>query len=110
MGDFQKIAYFASWLGPGVPIKWFHGIERSQPAVLNNYLAFIKAFTNHFGDPDSVESAHCQLTALRQTGPASDYVARFREIAVHCEHSEYDMRRCFVQGLKHEVQLQMIQN
>ena len=73
--DFQMTTYFASWLGSGVPKKWYQGICESQPNILHNYPGFIQAFTNHFGDPDLVETAHCQLRALQQTGSALTYVA-----------------------------------
>ena len=69
-----------------------------------------QAFSNHFGDPDLVETAHRQLRALRQTGSASTYVARFQELAVRCKHSDYDMRTLFTEGLKDEVQLQMLRD
>ena len=75
--DFQMTTYFASWLGPGIPEKWYQGIRESQPDILHDYPGFIQAFTNHFGDPDLVETAHRQLRALWQTGSASTYVARF---------------------------------
>ena len=89
--DFQMVTYFASWLGSGVPEKWFLGVRESQPGLLHDYPAFVQAFTNHFGDPDLVETAHQQLATLWQTGSASTYVARFQEISVRCKHSDYDM-------------------
>src|SRR5258707_11686754 len=106
--DFQMVTYFASWLGSGVPEKWFLGVRESQPSLLRDYPAFVQAFTNHFGDPDLVETAHQQLAALRQTGSASTYVARFQEISVCCKHSDYDMRTRFVDGLKDEIQVLML--
>ncbi len=51
------VSYFASWLGSGVPEKWYFGIWESQPHLLNDYCAFVKAFLDHFGDPDTVEMA-----------------------------------------------------
>src|SRR5260370_27314059 len=72
-----KVSFFGSWLGPGVPEKWFHGVRESQPELMNDYTTFVQAFTNHFGDPDSVKTAHRQLGSLRQTGSASMYIARF---------------------------------
>src|SRR5260370_42668384 len=55
-----KTSFFGLWLGPGVPEKWFHGVCKSQPELINNYPAFIQAFTDHFSDPDSVKTAHQQ--------------------------------------------------
>src|SRR5258708_25593049 len=72
--DFQMVTYFASWLGSSIPEKWFLGVWESQPSLLHDYPAFVQAFTNHFGDPDLVETAHWQLAALWQTGSASTYV------------------------------------
>ena len=86
--DFQMISYFASWLSPGVPEKWYNGIRESQPHLMEDYQAFVKAFIGHFGDLDSIESAHRRLATLKQTGSASVYIARFREIAVHCQQSD----------------------
>src|SRR5258708_30288267 len=102
------VSYFVSWLGPGVPEKWYFGIRESQPHLLNDYDAFVKEFVGHFGDPDTVETAQRQLAALKQIGSASTYVAHFQEIAVHCRHSDYNMRSCFIEGLKSDVQLQLI--
>ena len=84
-------SYFASWLGPRTPEKWYLGIQESQPNLLHDYAKFIEAFMKHFGDPDLVETAHQELATLQQTSSASTYIARFREIAVRCKHSEYDM-------------------
>ena len=53
------------------------GIREFQCTILHDYPAFVQAFSNHFGDPNLVETAHCQLRALWQTGLASTYVARF---------------------------------
>jgi len=106
--DSLKTSFFGLWLGPGVPEKWFHGVCESQPELINNYPTFIQAFTDHFGDPDSVKAAHQQFGSLRQTRLALTYVARFQEIAVHCCLSEYSMHTQFVDGLKPEVQLHML--
>ncbi len=89
--DFQMVTYFASWLGSGILEKWFLDVQESQPSLLHDYLAFVQAFTNHFGDPDLVETAHWQLATLWQTSSASTYVAWFQEILVCCKHSDYDM-------------------
>ncbi len=106
--DFQMVTYFASWLGSSILEKWFLGVQESQPSLLHDYLAFVQAFTNHFGDPDLVETAHRQLAVLWQTGSASTYVARFQEISVCCKHSDYDMHTRFVDGLKDEIQVLML--
>ena len=83
-------AYFVSWLGPGMPEKWYLGIWESQPNLLHDYAAFIEAFTKHFSDPD-LEMAHWELATLSQTSPTSTYVTWFHEITVWCKHSEYDL-------------------
>ena len=106
--DFQMVTYFASWLGSGILEKWFLDVQESQPSLLHDYLAFVQAFTNHFGDPDLVETAHQQLAALQQTGSASTYVAQFQEISVHCKHSDFNMCTRFVNGLKDEIQVLML--
>src|SRR5260221_12910866 len=106
--DFQMVTYFASWLGSGVPEKWFLGVQESQPGLLHDYPAFVQAFTNHFGDPDLVETTHWQLAVLRQTSSASTYVTQFQEISVCCKHSDYDMHTQFVDGLKDEIQVLML--
>ena len=108
--DFQMTTYFASWLGSGIPEKWYQGIQEFQPAILHDYPTFVQAISNHFGDPNLVETAHRQLQALQQTGLASTYVARFWELAVQCKHSDYDMCTLFTKGLKDKVQLQMLQD
>src|SRR5260221_9068583 len=106
--NFQMVTYFASWLGSSIPEKWFLGVQESHPGLLHDYPAFVQAFTNHFGDPDLVETAHWQLAALQQTGSASTYVAQFQEILVCCKHSDYDMHTQFVDGLKDEIQVLML--
>ena len=75
VSNFQMTTYFTSWLGSGIPEKWYQGICESQPDILHDYLNFIEAFKNHFRDPDLIEMAHQQLRALQQTGSASTYVA-----------------------------------
>ena len=70
-----KTSCLRCWLGAGVPEKWYPAVCESQPYLLHNYPAFIQAFIGHFGDPDSVKTAHQQLGALRQVGSASAYVA-----------------------------------
>src|SRR5258708_28173809 len=102
------VSYFTSWLGSGVPEKWYFGIWESQPHLLNDYHTFVKAFVDHFGDPDTVEMAQQQLAALKQIGSASNYVHCFRDIAMHCQHSDYNMRNHFIEGLKVKVQLQLL--
>ena len=74
--------YFASWLSSGTLEKWYLGIQESQPNLLHDYTAFVEAFTKHFSDPNLVETAHQELAALWQTGPASTYVTQFWEITV----------------------------
>jgi len=64
----------------------------------------------HFGDPDLIETAHWELAALQQISPASTYVACFQEITVRCKHSDYDIHRCFIKGLKCDIQFLMLHN
>ena len=64
LNDSLKTSFFGCWLSAGVPEKWYHAVCKSQPYLLNNYPTFVQAFIGHFGDPDSIKTAHQQLGAL----------------------------------------------
>ena len=61
-----------------------------------------------FGDPDETQSAERQLHQLHQKGPASDYAAKFRQVAAHLEWDDDPLMVAFYQGLKDEVKDELI--
>ncbi|TPX14387.1 uncharacterized protein E0L32_012459, partial [Thyridium curvatum] len=64
---------------------------------------FEKAIKAAFGDPDEERTAERQLMALRQTGSASSYAVKFRQVSSSLEWKDEPLMVAFYAGLKAEV-------
>jgi len=104
--DFAKTTFFGAWLKNETVSKWFMGVTCADPALLQSYVNLKSVFEKHFGDVDYVETAHWKLRALKHTtiGKAADYAAKFKRILVDCQHSDYDIRAIFFDGLHSTIQ------
>src|SRR5260221_14712772 len=82
------------------------GVTCADPALLQSYVNLKSVFEKHFGDVHYVETAHWKLRALKHTtiGKAADYAAKFKRILVSCQHSEYDIRAIFFDGVHSTIQ------
>ena|SRR5260221_7567541 len=93
--------FFGAWLKNETASKWFMAVTHADPTLLHSYTNLKAVFEKHFRDVDYVETAHQKLHALRHTtiGKAADYAAEFKCILVDCQHSDYDIRVIFFDGL-----------
>ncbi|KAF8329133.1 uncharacterized protein EI90DRAFT_3017372 [Cantharellus anzutake] len=90
--------------------KWFMGVTHADATLLNDFACLKGAFEKHFGDVDYVETVHRKLCALRHTaiGKAAKYAAEFKCIKVDCQHSNYDYRSIYFDGLHNTIQAYLI--
>ncbi|GAB1525255.1 hypothetical protein RhiTH_008413 [Rhizoctonia solani] len=84
-------------------------LQVSHPNYFNDFKTFTDAFKAHFGSPNKVNEALCKLNALKQSGSASLYAARFREISAALPQEEFFLSNMFFNGLKQEVQRWILQ-
>ncbi len=82
------------------------GVTCANPALLQSYANLKSVFEKHFRDIDYVETAHWKLHALKHTtiGKAVDYAVEFKHILVDCQHSNYNIRAIFFDGLHSTIQ------
>ncbi len=104
--DFTKATFFSAWLKNETAAKWFMGVTHADPSLLQSYANLKRIFEKHFGDVDYVEAAHRKLRTLKHTaiGKAAEYAAKFKCILVNCQHSNYDIRAIFFDGLHSTIQ------
>jgi len=115
----SQVMFAASRL-EGDALAWFEPILRdkiennmrhwkeSTKAAFKSFDGFEEALKEAFGDPDETQSAERQLHQLHQKGPASDYAAKFRQVAAHLEWDDDPLMVAFYQGLKDEVKDELI--
>jgi hypothetical protein len=111
---------FASSRLEGDALAWFEPILRDKienaprywkdatKAAFKSFDGFEDALKEAFGDPDETQSAERQLHQLKQKGPASDYAAKFRQVAAHLEWSDDPLMVAFYQGLRDDVKDELI--
>ena len=103
--DRQKVLYMASFLcGTQTAHDWVSGIRVSHPLLLDDFNPFSVAFERHFGASNKVEEALRKIRALKQTGSAANYAARFREVSAALPQDNFYLVNLFFEGLKQEVQ------
>ena len=78
--DFAKTTFFRAWLKNETTSKWFIGITRTDPALLQSYANLKGVFEKHFSDVDYIETAHQKLRVLKHTTirKAAEYAAEFK--------------------------------
>jgi hypothetical protein len=72
--------------------------------IFENFDGFEEAITNVFGNTDEMRMAVEALQHVKQTGSASDYVAKFRQLASKTGWDDEPLMPYFFNGLKLEVQ------
>lgn len=79
--------------------------DRDQTTVniLTSYNNFIIALTGAFGKVDHERQAIKELKDLRQTGAASGYTAKFREVVSRLDWDDSPLKAVFYDRLKDEV-------
>ncbi|KDN39725.1 hypothetical protein RSAG8_08643, partial [Rhizoctonia solani AG-8 WAC10335] len=101
----QKVLYMASFLRETQTAHdWVTGTRISHPDWFDDFATFARGFEAHFGSPNKIDEALRKLNALKQTGSASAYSARFREISAALPQEEFFLSNMFFNGLKQEVQ------
>ncbi len=100
------MTFFGAWLKSKTTLKWFMGVTCTDPALLQYYANLKGVFEKHFRDVDYVETAQQKLHTLKHTtiGKAAEYVAKFKCILVDCQHSDYNIRVIFFDGLHSTIQ------
>jgi Retrotransposon gag protein len=101
--DEERVTYMGGYLAEGVPKAWLTGVRKHSPNLLKDFDAFVGTFKLHFGDPDFKGTALRKLRALNQTGSCAQYAARFRELVVALDLSEFTLCEDFYTGLKSDV-------
>ncbi|EUC53577.1 Transposon Tf2-1 polyprotein, putative [Rhizoctonia solani AG-3 Rhs1AP] len=103
--DQEKVLYMISFLrDTQTAYDWVAGTRISHPEWLDDFAAFTRGFEAHFGSPNKIDEALRKLNALKQSGSASSYAARFREISAALPQEEFFLSNMFFNGLKQEVQ------
>ena len=66
----------------GQALSWFAPLFEKNAAILNNFEAFLEAFSEAFGEHDKICSATTKIRSLHQgTQSASNYAFEFRKLA-----------------------------
>lgn len=71
--------------------------------LFKKFANFEQNLKETFGDPDADRTAERQLLQLKQTGSATTYVAKFRQLSTHLGWEDEPLMTQFYEGLKDEV-------
>ena len=105
----DKIWYAVSFLeGPALSffVPYMH--MDALPVEMDSYPLFVDHLQKAFGDPDLRGKVSHQLRQLRQTGSAAVYAAEFRRLARQLNWESKILAGQFFDGLKDEVQLELV--
>ncbi|KAK1221279.1 hypothetical protein PQX77_015909, partial [Marasmius sp. AFHP31] len=94
--------YVAGYFGDAGRI-WWRGIKNNNPALLDDFNAFKKAFRNHFGDKNLSYNAKLKIENLYQTSTAANYIARYKELVVYVDWSDASKIDQLYKNLKSET-------
>ncbi|QRV93691.1 Retrotransposon gag protein [Ceratobasidium sp. AG-Ba] len=101
--DYQKSIYMATFLrNTQSASDWMSGIHSTTPDLLNHFARLTDTFTKHFGSANKVEDALRKLKALKQTGSAATYAARFCKLSAALPQEQFFLKTMFFNGLKEE--------
>ncbi|KID59582.1 Retrotransposon-like protein 1 [Metarhizium brunneum] len=99
----------------GVALAWFEPIIRDYlnkekdnrkeetNTIFESYDEFKKAIKKAFGTVDEARAAEYYINGLKQKGSASDYTARFRQLASQLNWEDEPLMSAFYKELKEEV-------
>ncbi|PSS03337.1 hypothetical protein PHLCEN_2v4011 [Hermanssonia centrifuga] len=85
---YDKVIYMSTYLKDGSPSSWYNALDVRRSPLLFNFKGFVEDFKHHFKDSDLVSSSLRKLKNLHQTGAASSYASRFKELLVYLDLSE----------------------
>jgi hypothetical protein len=111
--DSRKITTALTNMGPGEGANWSDPILRSVSsqsahAYTTNWNTFKEAFLLNFADPIKKEKAIRELGKLTQTKSAQSYASQFRVLSQEVSWDRAAMVDKFKEGLKPDVQMEMI--
>lgn len=85
-------------------LSWFRTLVEADSPLLENFDAFIKDLSSHYGDPHSRRHAQDSLGRLRQQKlPVVAYAARFRRLAADTGYNDDALLTIFRRGLNDEI-------
>ena len=114
--DQEKVLFAASYL-EGPAFAWFNIYlrdyldnqadpkeqEDNTRRVMGSLKTFKTAMRKMFGILDKEKDAERKLQALQQTGSASEFTAKFQQLAVRTQWGDSALTALFYQGLKERV-------
>jgi len=88
----------------GQALSWFAPLFEKRSPILNNFEAFVEAFTEAFGEHDKARWATTKIRSLRQgTRSVSVYASDFRQLACDINWDEEALMSQFYWGLRDDV-------
>ncbi|QRW23575.1 Retrotransposable element Tf2 protein [Rhizoctonia solani] len=79
----------------------------SHRAIIQTVEGFKLEFLAAFGDPDATRAAKRKITTLTQSGTCTDYITKFRTLAMELDWNNAALRGQFAHGLHWEVSRQI---
>lgn len=113
--DRRKIKIFLSHMKEdGAGAKWAKPLltkffAQEEHELLTSWETLKRGFLSAFEDADKKNRVLRELDALKQTGPATDYVSKFRILTEELEWDAQAKIDKFKRGLKGDVQAELLQ-
>ncbi|QRW18442.1 Retrotransposon-derived protein PEG10 [Rhizoctonia solani] len=79
----------------------------SHRAIIQTVKGFKLEFLAAFGNPDATRAAERKITTLTQSGTCTDYITKFRTLAMELDWNDAALRGQFARGLHWEVSRQI---
>ena len=112
----EKVLFAASYLD-GPTFAWFNvylrdfldnkedpsSMETTTRQIIGRFSTFKTQMKKTFGVIDEEQDAERKLQALRQTGSASDFAAKFQQLSVRTQWGDSALTALFYQALKERV-------
>ncbi|KAF8750036.1 hypothetical protein RHS01_09663 [Rhizoctonia solani] len=76
----------------------------SHRAIIQMVEGFKLEFLAAFGDPDATRAAERKITTLTQSGTCTDYITKFRTLAMELDWNDAALQGQFARGLHWELQ------
>ena len=85
----------------GQTLSWFVPLFEKNAAILSIFEAFLRAFSEAFGEHDKICSATTKICSLRQDiRPASNYASKFQQLVCNINWDEPTLISQFYSGLQ----------
>ncbi|KAK1234121.1 hypothetical protein PQX77_002678 [Marasmius sp. AFHP31] len=101
--DKDKCIYMSTYFSQGLAKEWYNAVLKLNPSCLDEFDNFLTAFIKNFGDSNLIASAQKKLDNLFQTGPASQYAAKFMDHIVYLDVTEASKIHFFTRHLKPRI-------